>query len=182
MAHEDLTIVGFEASSREDANELADAIDALAHDGTVTVREVAVAHKNSHGRTKVHYITDHGTGIGAAVGAGWGAIGLGSAAVAGTLATGGLLPVIVGAGVGLGVTTGIGAGIGHAFDLHHEGAKDVLKQLSEHVENGHAVTFAVVDPANAEALPAAFPDREAHFATVTGEEQEAIAAELSDEG
>lgn len=126
------------ASSREDANELADAIDELAHDGSVTVRELAVAHKNSHGRTKVHYITDHGTGM--------------------------------------------GAGIGHAFDLHHEGAKDVLKQLSEHVDNGEAVTFAVVDLANAKALPAAFPDREAHMATVTGEEQEAITAELSDEG
>ena len=78
MENKDLTIVGFEASSRDDANDLADAIDALAADGTVTVHELAVAHKNAHGRVKVHYITDHGAGIGAAVGAGWGALGLGS--------------------------------------------------------------------------------------------------------
>jgi uncharacterized membrane protein len=181
MTHDDLTIVGFEASSREDANDLADEIDALAEEGTITVRELAVAHKNAHGRVKVHYITDPGAGIGAAIGAGWGAVGLGTSAIAGTLATGGLLPVLVGAGIGLGLATGVGAAIGHAFDRHHDGARDVLEKLSAHVEAGRAVTFTVVDPSNADWLTAAFPHRTAHVATLTGEEQERVAAELADQ-
>lgn len=180
MASDDLTIVGITASSREEANRLADDIDELAKRGTVTVRELAVAHKNRHGRVKVHYITDHAAGIGAVVGAGWGFMGLTSAAAAGTLATGGLLPVVVGAAVGLGLTTGAGAAIGHAFDLHHEGAKAVLTSLSEDVAQGRAVTFAVVDPANADALVEAFPSRTVQQATVSGDEQERIAAELQE--
>lgn len=181
MAFEDLTIVGISASSREEAHVLADDIDELSERGRVAVRELAVAHTNRHGRIKVHYITDHGAGIGAAVGAALGAVGLGSLAVAGTVATGGLLPVLVGSAVGLGVTTGAGAAIGRAFDRHHEEAKDVLESLGEEVRNGRAVTFAVVDPPNADALEESFPGRQLYRTTITAEQQEKIAEELADD-
>lgn len=181
MASQDLSIVGIEASSRDDANDVADAIDEMAKQGSITVREIAVAHKNKHDRVKVHYITDHGAGIGAIAGAGWGALGLAGAAVGGTVLTGGLLPIVAGSVVGLGVSTGVGAAIGKAFNIHHEGAKDVLKTLADHVQAGGAVTFAVVDPANADVVADAFSDREVHATTVTGEQQDAIADELSED-
>ena len=44
----------------------------------------------------------------------------------------------------------------------------MLEKLSAHVEAGRAVTFAVVDPNNADWLTAAFPRRTAHVATLTG--------------
>lgn len=176
MATDDLTIVGITASSREEALTLADDIDELAELGLVTVHELAVANKNRHGRTKVHYITDHGTGIGAAVGAGWGALGL---ATVGTVAAVGALPVLVGSVLGLGFTTAIGAAIGHAFDLHHEEAREILEHLAGEIHEGRAVVFAVVDADNADALAEAMPGRRLHRTTFTREQQERIADEVA---
>lgn len=186
MTREDLTLVGMTTDSRDEALEVADAIDDLQEQGSVTVRELAVAHKTKHGRTKVHYVTDHGAGIGAGVGVGLGALNLGGAALAGTLgaaaAVAGPLSLIVGLGVGLGVMGGAGALVGKAFNLHHEAGRKLLKELSESIEAGGGAVFAVVDPANADVLVESFAEYEVFTALVTAEEQEQIEASLAEEG
>lgn len=183
MTNQDLSIIGIESGSREEANEAADQIDGMAATGDIDVKEVAVAHKNTHGRVKVHYVTDHGAGIGALAGGGIGAAWLTGAAIAGTVVTTGgtILPILLGAGIAVGGGAAAGGAIGKAFDLHHQGAKNVLEGLTVHVENGHAVTFAVVDAASGDTLEAAFSDHDVHRTTLTGQEQERIVEELSTE-
>lgn len=182
MADNDLAIVGIEAASRDDAHDIIDDIDALVDQGTITVREMSMAYKTKHGRIKVHHVSDHGAKVGAMVGAGWGAVSLGAALATGavTVATAGVLPIVVGATVGIGLDTGVGAVIGKAFNLHHEAGSKMLKAMTDHVQRGHAIVYLVVDPSNAATIAEALADkRTVHSAVITADEQAKIAAELS---
>ena len=97
-----------------------------------------------------------------------------------TVATGGVLPIVVGATVGIGMNTGVGAAIGKAFNLHHEAGSKMLKAMTDHVQRGNAIVYLVVDPANAATIAEALADkRTVHSVVITAEEQAKIAAELS---
>jgi uncharacterized membrane protein len=158
MSHElgDLHIVGLKTDSRAAAEAVIDRIDEKVDTGEITVREIALLYRTKHGRTKVRYVHDHHAGIGAAIGAGWGLLGVGAAVGTGAVVlTGGLalIPIAAGAIVGIGVDAGIGALIGKAFD-HHEAGKSFLKGFAEHVNAGGAAVLLVADPNNAEKLVA----------------------------
>ena len=182
MADNDLAIVGIEAASRDDAHDIVDDIDALVDQGTITVREIAMAYKTKHGRIKVNHISDHGAKVGAMVGAGWGVVSIGAALATGavTVATAGVLPIVVGATVGIGLDTGVGAAIGKAFNLHHEAGSKMLKAMTDHVQRGNAIVYLVVDPANAVTVSDALAAKHTvHSVVITAEEAAKIAAELS---
>lgn len=178
MAGSDLKVVSVPFDSRDEADAAVDELDERTEAGGPTASEIAVVYRTAKGKVRVQHVHRHGTVIGAAIGAGWAALG-----AAGTIATGGLaLPILLsGAAIGVGVDTGIGAAIGHAVSKHRRPVTDdFLKDVAAKAQAGKAVLVLAADPAAADALLADLSGRYADVQSiqVDAAEQEATAKEV----